>query len=71
MSSKLLLRSFVSNESGATLIEYGVALIVAIVVGGISLVNLANGTNEAIYEAETVQPDEGLAIDWQDGFEAN
>ena len=61
-------RFFRADECGATLIEYGVALIVAIVVGGITLVNLAEGTNEALLEAESVQPDSGLAIDWQNNL---
>ena len=38
---------FRSSESGATLVEYGVALLLAIVLGGGALVALANqsGTN--------------------------
>ena len=38
---------FRKSESGATLVEYGVALILAIVLGGGALVTLANqtGTN--------------------------
>ena len=47
------------EESGATLVEYGVALIIAIVVGSVVLNNLAVGATEAMNEAETVLPNEG------------
>ena len=60
-----LFQNFRKDESGATLIEYGVALIVAIVVGGVALVTLAEGTSEAMTEAETVLPNSGIATDWQ------
>ena len=35
---------FRSSESGATLVEYGVALLLAIVLGGGALITLANQT---------------------------
>lgn len=40
-------KNFSKDESGATLVEYGVALLLAIVLGGGALVALANqtGTN--------------------------
>mgnify|MGYP001818968988 CR=1 FL=1 len=42
-----LFQSFKTDESGATLVEYGVALIIAIVVGGTTLIALSGevGTN--------------------------
>lgn len=42
-----LFQSFKTEESGATLVEYGVALIIAIVVGGTTLISLSGqvGTN--------------------------
>lgn len=63
-----LFMKFRKSEDGATLIEYGVALIVAIIVGGVALVNLAQGTDEAMTEAETVLPNAGIAVDWQAGL---
>ncbi len=38
---------FLTSEAGATLVEYGVALILAITIGGAALVSLSNqtGTN--------------------------
>ncbi len=36
---------FLRNESGATMVEYGVALILAIVIGGSGLVLLAGQVN--------------------------
>ena len=54
-----IFQNFRKCESGATLVEYGVALIVAIVVGGIALTTLAEGTSEAMDEAETVLPNTG------------
>ena len=35
--------NFRKSESGATLVEYGVALILAIIVGGTALITLAGG----------------------------
>ena len=37
-----MLFGFIKSESGATLVEYGVALLVAISVGGMALVALGN-----------------------------
>lgn len=37
---------FFNDESGATLVEYGVALILAIIVGGLALTQLATQTTE-------------------------
>lgn len=36
---------FRKTEEGATLVEYGVALILAIIVGGVALTNLAQDTD--------------------------
>jgi Flp pilus assembly pilin Flp len=38
------IHGFIADEDGATLVEYGVALLIAILVGGIGLTNLAAGT---------------------------
>ena len=40
-----LFKDFRHSESGATLVEYGVALLLAIVLGGGALVTLANQTS--------------------------
>ena len=39
-----MVRVFLKRESGATLVEYGVALILAISVGGTALVAIGNQT---------------------------
>ena len=36
---------FKQSESGATLVEYGVALVLAIIVGGVALQNLGENTS--------------------------
>ncbi len=41
------------DEKGATLVEYGIALFVAIVVGGTILVGLANTTSSNFNRANT------------------
>lgn len=43
-----MFKLFKKSESGATLVEYGVAVILAIVVGGGFLVTLANQTDNTI-----------------------
>ena len=45
------LQNFRKSESGATLVEYGVALIVAIIVGGVALTNLGTATDLNMGEA--------------------
>ncbi|SMX22042.1 Flp family type IVb pilin [Boseongicola aestuarii] len=40
-----IFKMFRKSESGATLVEYGVALILAIIVGGTALVTLADQTS--------------------------
>jgi len=42
---------FTREESGATLIEYGIALIVAIIIGGTTLVTLAGQTSTNLVTA--------------------
>ena len=49
-----MLNKFFNKESGATLVEYGVALIVAVVVGGVSFTSLAEDTSAQMTEAETI-----------------
>ncbi len=41
------------DERGATLVEYGVALLVAIIAGGGFLITLADNTNSNFSEANT------------------
>ena len=49
-----LFKTFRKTEDGATLVEYGVALILAIIVGGAALVTLSEDTSENMNCAETV-----------------
>lgn len=59
---------FGCDEKGATLVEYGVALIVAIVVGGVALTNLGADTSASINLAcSELQPSAGGAasVNWQ------
>lgn len=44
-------KNFRKSESGATLVEYGIALILAIIVGGTALITLAGGVNTNLSEA--------------------
>lgn len=46
-----LFNTFRKSESGATLVEYGVALILAIIIGGGALVTLAGTTEGNLNEA--------------------
>lgn len=48
-----MLIKFLNRESGATLVEYGVALILAIVVGGGGMASLASQSSENFSGAET------------------
>ncbi len=41
------------DERGATLVEYGVALLVAIIAGGGFLITLADNTNSNFEDADT------------------
>ncbi len=50
---KALLSKFVRDEDGATLVEYGVALLVVIIVGGGFLSTLADTTNANFEDANT------------------
>ena len=52
-----IFQNFRKSEDGATLVEYGVALLVAIVVGGIALTALATATSTSMDTAATVLPD--------------
>ena len=64
-----LFLNFAKDEGGATLVEYGVALIVAIVVGGVALSNLAEDTDASMDDAcGILQPTTGAAdgVNWQD-----
>ena len=44
-------KNFRKSESGATLVEYGIALILAIIVGGTALITLAGGVNTNLSDA--------------------
>ena len=48
-----LFQNFRDSESGATLVEYGVALILAIVIGGGALIALSDQVNVNMGDAET------------------
>ena len=53
---ELLLR-FSRSESGATLVEYGIALFVAITVGGVLLTGLAGTTSDNFQAADFAADD--------------
>lgn len=42
---RTIIQNFRKSESGATLVEYGVALVLAIIVGGVALQNLGEDTS--------------------------
>ncbi|ESW60824.1 MAG: PilA2 pilus assembly protein [Rhodobacter sp. CACIA14H1] len=50
---KKMLNSFWRDESGAALVEYGIALLVVILVGAGALVTVANNTEAQFSDAET------------------
>ena len=62
------LQKFFRDESGATLIEYGVALLVAIIVGGSGLVALGGQTADSMYTAcDGLRPETGsVTVAWDD-----
>ena len=45
--------SFKRSESGATLVEYGIALLVAVVVGGVLITGLATEVRENVTRTQT------------------
>ena len=49
-----LFQKFLKDEAGTTLIEYGVALLVAIIVGGAALTTLATSTSGQMLNADNV-----------------
>lgn len=49
---KKMLKTFWRDESGAALVEYGIALLVVILVGTTALVGLANDTQTQFTRAE-------------------
>lgn len=51
---KALLQKFARSESGATLVEYGVALLVVIIVGTLALTTLARNTQANFNDANGV-----------------
>ena len=53
MIRKMMLR-FRDSESGATLVEYGIAITLAIVVGGALLTQLGGAIQDNITDAEAV-----------------
>jgi pilus assembly protein Flp/PilA len=50
---KTILKKFVRDESGAALVEYGVALLVVIIVGTGALITLAQNTDVNFDAANT------------------
>ena len=50
---KTLLKKFIRCESGAALVEYGIALLVVILVGTGALIGLASDTEGLFVEANT------------------
>lgn len=50
---KAFLKNFVRDESGAALVEYGVALLVVILVGTAALVTVATDTGDQFTDAAT------------------
>ena len=50
---KALLSKFRRDEDGATLVEYGVALLVVIIVGGAALTGVATQTQTNFQDANT------------------
>lgn len=50
---KTLLKKFLRNDSGAALVEYGIALLVVILVGTAGLIGLAQGTGAQFGDAAT------------------
>jgi Flp pilus assembly pilin Flp len=50
---KAIFKKFVRNESGAALVEYGVALLVVIIVGTGALITLAQNTDANFGDANT------------------
>ena len=50
---KNLITTFICDEDGATLVEYGVALLVVIIVGSAALITLARSTAANFTAANT------------------
>jgi Flp pilus assembly pilin Flp len=50
---KTMLKTFWKDEDGAALVEYGVALLVVILVGTVALVTVANNTGAQFTDAAT------------------
>ena len=51
---KNLMIRFARDEKGVTLVEYGIALILAVLVGGAALTALGGEVNTQLGEAQTV-----------------
>ena len=62
-----LFSKFAKEESGATLVEYGVALVVAIVVGGAALSSLATETSATMdVSCDALRPTGEALSSWDD-----
>lgn len=48
-----LLKSFLRDESGAALVEYGIALLIVILVGSATMIGLAGDTSTLFSNAES------------------
>ena len=51
---RTLFQKFRKSESGATLVEYGVALILAVIVGGVALTSLAGEVTQKMGDASAL-----------------
>ena len=51
LSSKL--RSFRRDEEGVTLVEYGIAIVLAVLVGTGALITLAGSVEQKMFDADT------------------
>ncbi len=56
----VMIRRFVRSEAGATLVEYGVAMVLAISVGGAALITLGDQTGTNMEAACTVLQGSGV-----------
>lgn len=63
--------AFRASEEGATLVEYGVALIIAVIVGGATLSSLGQSTDDSIGLACSNMQPTVTGVNWQNSNTAN
>ncbi len=69
---RVLVSKFFINESGATLVEYGVALLVAIIVGGTALSLLADDVDASMDLAcDSMRPATATGVTWSEATNCN